>query len=119
MSALKNISLTERFDAVWAAFILVHVSRESHEKVLRKFHDLLEPGGILYVGMLEGAGEKTVPEPFNPDLNQYFVYASEQQIRNSLLEAGFGMEDYSVDFDESDENTSRLSSSFARKRISG
>ena len=113
---VEDITLTETFDGVWAAFILVHIRRQNQQRVLGRFRDLLSPHGILYLGMLEGEGEKVVPEPYNRSLKQYFVFNSRAEIEMSLDQAGFEVEQYtSQSYDEEGERFT-LSSTFARRK---
>ena len=113
---VENITLTEKFDGIWAAFILVHVPRRQHGIILRRFFELLTPNGLLCLGMLEGQGEKVVPEPYNRNLRQFFVFVSRQEIENSLIDAGFDVQYHSSqDFDAEGE-VFRLSSTFAKKK---
>ena len=98
---VEDLSFKEKFDAIWAAFILVHIPREKHEKVIIKFRELLNPGGILFLGMLEGRGEKIMPEPYNRTYEQYFVFVSREEIERHLNSAKFCILDYSTEeFDE-------------------
>ena len=111
---VENITLTEKFHGIWAAFILVHVQRQFHKNIVKRFFKLLEPNGLLYLGMLEGQGERVMPEPYNRSLQQFFVFSSQQETENILREVGFKVEDYTVqDFDEEGE-IFRISSTFAR-----
>ncbi len=45
---VESISLPEKFDGVWAAFILVHVKREEQIAVLHSFAKLLSVGGVCF-----------------------------------------------------------------------
>lgn len=98
---IENITLKEKFDANWAAFILVHVPREKHKTIIEQFKKLLTPNGILFLGMLEGKGEKIMPEPYNRNYKQYFVFVSKKEIENYLQSQDFKILNYSTEeFDE-------------------
>jgi ubiquinone/menaquinone biosynthesis C-methylase UbiE len=112
---IENITLTEKFDAIWAAFVLVHIPREKHLAILEKFSKLLKPKGILYLGLLEGEGEKVMPEPYNRKYDQYFVWVSEEEVRNNLKLAGFNILEYSTEKFDEEGDIFVLSSTFAKR----
>ena len=112
---IENITLKEKFDAIWAAFVLIHIPREKHLAVIKKFHELLKPNGILFLGMLEGQGEKVIPEPYNRKYKQFFALVSKEEIENYLKSTQFKLLDYSTeDFDE-EGDIFKLSSTYAKK----
>ncbi|MFH0714911.1 MAG: class I SAM-dependent methyltransferase [Candidatus Diapherotrites archaeon] len=113
---VENISLEEKFDAVWAAFVLLHLPREKHQKVLEKFSHLLKADGILYLGLIEGEGETIMAEPYNRKYKQYFVRVSKTEIEQKLARAGFEVVDYSTEEFDEEGDVFLLSSTFARKK---
>jgi len=112
---VENITIKEKFDAIWAAFILVHIPRQKHPKILKKFNELLKPNGILYLGLIEGEGEKIMPEPYNRKYTQYFVFSQKKEIENNLKNTRFKLLDYSTETFNEEGDKFILSSTFAKK----
>jgi len=111
----EKISLTEKFDAIWAAFILVHIPLIKHQKVLNKFFQILKPGGIMYLGMLEGQGEKVMPEPYNRKYKQFFVFCQKKELIQRINRAGFQVLTYDTEEFNEKGTIFVLSHTFAKK----
>lgn len=102
---VEKIKFSQKFSAVWAAFILVHIDRKKHLSILKKINSLLSKGGVLFLGLLEGEGEKEMLEPYNRDFKQYFVFTSKKEILKNLEQSGFRVVEYSIEeFDEEGDN---------------
>lgn len=113
---LEELEIKEKFDGIWAAFVLVHIPREKHQKIINGFYTLLKPGGILYLGMIQGKGERLMEEPYNRNYKQWFVFVSKEEIEALLKKAGLELLKYSTeDFDEEGDNFI-LSSTFAKRK---
>ncbi|MEK6938388.1 MAG: class I SAM-dependent methyltransferase [Nanoarchaeota archaeon] len=112
---VENITLKNKFDAIWAAFILIHIPRKRHLAILKKFFDLLKPRGVLYLGLLEGKGEKIIPEPYNRRYKQYFVWVSKEETKDNLSKVGFNILEYSTEEFNEEGNLFILSSTFAKR----
>jgi len=113
---VEKLDFEMKFDAMWAAFVLVHLERNKIPPVIRKFHELLKPNGILFLGMLEGSGEVVIPEPYNKKYKQYFLFCSKKEVEKWLNDAGFDMLSHSTE--EIDEEGEVFNQSFiyARKK---
>ena len=82
----------ERFEAlgdvalhggIWASFCLLHDTREAMPGHLARLHRALEPGGWLYLGLKEGAGES------RDRLGRRYTYFGAAEIETLLCAAGF------------------------------
>ena len=111
---IENITLKEKFDAIWAAFILVHIPKSKHRKIIQKLKGLLKPNGILFLGVLEGEGEKIMPEPYNRNYKQYFVFVSKKEIENYLQSQDFKILNYSTEEFDEEGDKFNLSSTYAK-----
>ena len=112
---IEELKIGKKYNAIWAAFILVHIPREKHAHIIEKFYQILKPNGILYLGMIEGQGEKLMQEPYNRKYKQWFVFVTKKEIE-LYLENKFEIIEYSTnDFDE-EGDIFTLSSTYARKK---
>ncbi len=71
------------YGGVWASFCLLHDTREAMPGHLARLHRALEPGGWLYLGLKEGAGES------RDRLGRRYTYFGEAEIGGLLAGAGF------------------------------
>jgi SAM-dependent methyltransferase len=60
--ALQDIAFSAAFDAVWACASLVHVPTCDAGNVVDRFARALKPGGVLYISVKEGDGERTAAD---------------------------------------------------------
>jgi len=115
---LRNISVQEKFDGIWACASLLHLKRDEFPAVLKRFHKLLTSGGILFLLMKEGKGEKIVNSASMANKPRFFTYVTKEEINMLLTDAGFTV-DRIVPWDQQDRQTERPSemwlSCFARK----
>ena len=72
-----------RHGGIWASFCLLHDTREAMPGHLARLHRALEPGGWLYLGLKEGAGES------RDRLGRRYTYFGETEIGGLLVGAGF------------------------------
>lgn len=76
------------FNAVFAAYSLIHLSELMVEKALREFYRVLIPHGRVFLALQEGDGQIRVPSPLNEKdipLNLYTL----DQIQQLAVLAGF------------------------------
>lgn len=76
------------FAGVWAYTSLVHVPRYEAERALKEIKRVLQPNGILALGMIQGSGEEYKKSPGVPGA-RWFSYYSEHDVENLLEEQGF------------------------------
>jgi SAM-dependent methyltransferase len=55
---LQDFHSPPRFDGVWACASLLHVPQKELADVVMRLVDALKPGGVLFICMKEGAGER-------------------------------------------------------------
>ncbi len=51
------------FDGIWASGCLYHLKKNEFPDCIQAFHQLLVPGGVFYLNMKEGQGERFEPKP--------------------------------------------------------
>lgn len=80
MYALKFPS--ESFDGFWAIASLLHIPREDMHGVLKEIHRVIKPGGVGFIVIKEGIGEKIIDERF-------FAFYQQEEFAHTLEDAGF------------------------------
>jgi SAM-dependent methyltransferase len=56
-------SIKRSFDGIWACACLYHLTKPEFRRCLRTFHRMLNPGGILFLNLKLGAGERFIATP--------------------------------------------------------
>lgn len=78
------------FDGVWAAASLLHIPKKALPSVLTGIHRVLRKGGILFVSVMKGAGEKfTVETKYARPIERFFTFFGQMEIQSYLKKAGF------------------------------
>lgn len=117
---LRNIQLTTPFDGIWACASLLHLARGEFAPVIRNFQHMLTPGGVLFLLMKEGTGERLVTSGTIEGDTRFFTYYMSGEIKDCLEGAGLTMIDQYT-WDQKDRNTERPHevwiSTFARKPL--
>lgn len=84
----------EPFDGIIALALIHLFPKDEAMQVLRKTHDLLAPGGTLYIGTTESA-ESTegweVKEDYSGKHKRFRKHWTEEEFRRALQEAGFAV----------------------------
>jgi SAM-dependent methyltransferase len=58
----QNMEFHEEFDGIWACASLLHVPKTEMKDVLERFVRALKPGGVFYMSLKEGEGERVAPD---------------------------------------------------------
>jgi SAM-dependent methyltransferase len=80
----EEIAEVDAYDGVWASYSLLHAPRETMPDLLARIRRALKPGGVLYLGLKEGEGER------RDALGRRYVYWSEPALTEALAAGGFG-----------------------------
>ncbi len=83
LGTFDDVTEVAEYDGVYASFCLLHAPRADFPRHLNAIHTALKPGGQLFLGMKLGTGEH------RDDLDRYYTYYSETQIKDALTSAGF------------------------------
>jgi SAM-dependent methyltransferase len=73
----------DEYDGVYASFSLLHARRLDFPRHLEAIHRALRPGGIFFIGMKLGRGEK------RDSLGRFYTYYSPSELVEILEMAGF------------------------------
>lgn len=79
------------FDGIYATAVLLHLDRDEVLPILKQFHTLLKPGGVVCVQVKEGIGEADVKEPISEGKARHFTYFKKDEMESLLTQAGFTM----------------------------
>jgi Methylase involved in ubiquinone/menaquinone biosynthesis len=79
----EALDATALYHGIWASFSLLHAPRADLPALLARIHRALVPGGAFTLGMKLGAGEG------RDDLDRFFAYYTEAELRDLLADAGF------------------------------
>jgi 2-polyprenyl-3-methyl-5-hydroxy-6-metoxy-1,4-benzoquinol methylase len=85
--------MNEKFDAVFALAVILHVPKKRVLEVLQKMKDRLNPGGLLYIAVKEkkegGAQEEIKKEnDYGYDYERFFSYFNIQELKDYLKSLG-------------------------------
>lgn len=78
------------FDGVWAYTSLLHVPKADIGRALEEVKRVLNEGGILGLGLIDGEGESH-RENLGVGMSRWFSYYSRQEIEALAREHGFGL----------------------------
>ena len=78
--AFQDVQFREEFSGIWACASLLHVPTRDMKNVLTRFIQALKPGGVFYISLKEGHGERLA------DDGRFFNYYTEDSFRKVLAE---------------------------------
>jgi len=81
----------ESFDGVWSMASLVHTDRIQIPKVLKEFSRVLVSGGILYVSVKEGEGDKEIKQIKYENEPRHFFYFKKDEFDKYLIDKSFSI----------------------------
>ncbi len=84
---LRDLDLAELYEGIWAYSSLIHLTYDESKELLEKIHNLLRPGGILFLGLIEGKGHET-RNVANSSYTRYFEYYDENKVESLLHGTG-------------------------------
>lgn len=83
VGGFETLDAVALYDGVWAHFSLLHAPRAEMPAHLRRIRIALRSGGLLYLGLKEGEGER------RDALGRFYAYHREAEIAALLAAAGF------------------------------
>jgi SAM-dependent methyltransferase len=84
----------DRFEAVWAAASLIHLSKSDVRKALRELRDLIRPGGRLAATLVHGTASGFRRRGWLP--GRYFSRWTKEELRRAVRRAGWTVESLEV-----------------------
>lgn len=86
----------QSFDGFWAAASLLHIPKRNMAVVLQEIKRVMKPGGVGFIAMKEGEGEKMVRGSLEGD-ERFFAFYDEEEFRTALERNGFEVVESSRD----------------------
>src|SRR5437762_13806471 len=76
-------------DGLWVCASFLHIPKRDGPAVLRAFGRALRPGGILYIGVKQGDGERWVEH--SAGRRRFVAFYGESEVDERLVAHGFTM----------------------------
>lgn len=74
------------FDAVYALNCLLHVPHADLSHILQMIHDLMQPGGLFYLGLYGGIDREGIESNDHQEPKRFFAYHTDEQIRQIVTQ---------------------------------
>ena len=74
----EELTFENAFDGIWACASLVHVPQRDVPDIVRRFMGALAPGGVLYLSLREGEGERIEPD------GRFYSYYTAPAFRDAI-----------------------------------
>ena len=82
----SDLDAISHYDGIWANFSLLHAPKADFPKHLKAIHTALKPGGLFFISVKTGEGEK------RDKLGRFYAYYREEELETMLLKGGFTLE---------------------------
>jgi ubiquinone/menaquinone biosynthesis C-methylase UbiE len=90
---MRRLPFAGQINGLWVCASLLHLERADVLPTLQEFHRVLKPGGILYLSVKLGSGEKWVPTAYGQPLPRFFIYWQPETLDPLLETAAFDLID--------------------------
>lgn len=81
---------TNSFDGVYARASLLHIPKDKTKSVLKNIAKILKEGGIFYLAVTEGEGEREIEDnTYGKKVNRFFAFFGEEELAKLVEAAGF------------------------------
>lgn len=87
----------ETFDGFWIAATLLHIPKTRIDKALSRIKKVVKPGGVGFISMKQGEGEKT-----DQKTGRWFAYYSKNEFTEVLERNGFKVVETQIRPEEED-----------------
>jgi len=85
LGTFDDLDAENEYNGIWASFSLLHAPRSNMPRYLMAIRRALKPGGLFYIGLKTGSGEK------RDALGRVYTYYTEAELNGLLAVAGFNM----------------------------
>lgn len=112
---IRNLELTQKYDAVIASFCIVHLTNLEILKFIHSISLILKSNGVLYLSFIEGDGEGFIRPDFFDDKIYFNFFKRENIIKLLIKNKIIVNEVYEYDYEEKNGSTSKEIFIFAKK----
>jgi len=88
---------SDYFDGIWCSATLLHLDKDDALRSLIEMKKVLKPGGIIYLNLKEGSGEKVITDNRYKNAKKFYSYYSKTEIKNILANYGFDILDFKLE----------------------
>jgi SAM-dependent methyltransferase len=86
--SLYDLNFTEPFDGFWCAAVLLHIPKRRIDEALQAIKKNIKKGGIGFIAIKEGDGEKMETEGGLDGDGRLFVYWQNDEFKQALTSNG-------------------------------
>jgi len=79
----------EFFSGIWCSAALLHLKKKDAVKALQEIKRVLKKGGLLYLSLKSGKGEKIVKDKRYKGASKFYAYYSKKEITDLLKKNNF------------------------------
>jgi ubiquinone/menaquinone biosynthesis C-methylase UbiE len=90
---MRHLPFANQIDGLWVSASLLHLTREDAPIALKRFHDVLQTGGILCLATKQGDGDEWTSHSYGAEVPRYFTYWQPDSLDTLLQNAGFTIVD--------------------------
>lgn len=72
------------FHGAWAYSSLIHLTFDESREILRKVYEILAPGGLFFIGLIQGEGNE-FRNVAGSDMGRYFEYYSAEKFNRLIM----------------------------------
>ncbi len=85
------------FDGIWCSAALLHLNKKDAQIALKEFKRVLKNKGFLYLHLKEGKGEKYITDDRYNNVQKFYSYYLELEIKNLLKINNFKVVDFLIE----------------------
>jgi ubiquinone/menaquinone biosynthesis C-methylase UbiE len=89
------------FEGIWCCSAFFHLPKTKATTALNQMQQVLVPGGILYLSLLEGQDETWKEESRFAGVKRFFAHYTSEEFETLLAQANFSLIEYSRDMADS------------------
>ncbi|MBS3175324.1 class I SAM-dependent methyltransferase [Candidatus Woesearchaeota archaeon] len=78
-----------KFDGLWSMASFHSIPKEFGPKIIKDFHKILKPDGILYIAVKEGSGEEIIRKERYQNLPIFYAFYKKEELEKLLKENDF------------------------------
>ena len=95
---MRNLNFPENtFDGIWACASFLHIPKIEARDTLLGFKKVLKPGGLIYLSVKQGNGERFVKKKEYKNKAKFFAFYNKNELKNLVKSCGFQIIKLSID----------------------